>query len=80
MSPIVGLGFEKLVLNKCSVRFECDYRFPAKKKKHDLLGYEENGSQLMGITVGGADIDNYRAQIENRARGYAVRLMCVYHF
>ena len=80
ISPIVGLGFEKLVLDKCSVRFECDYRFPANKKKHDLSMYDENGNKIMGLDDSGNLVDNYRGQIENRARGYAVRLMCVYHF
>ena len=70
ISPIVGLGLEKMVLDRCSLRFEGDYRFPADKKKHDIAGWNDNGDL----------IDGYKGSIENRTRGYAVRFMCVYHF
>ena len=69
VSPIVGIGLEKMVFDHYSLKIEGDYRFPADKKKHDLVRYYNN-----------QPVANYSGSIENRTRGYAVRVMCIYHF
>ena len=71
VSPIVGIGLEKMVFDNYSLKIEGDYRFPADKKKHDLMAYGNDGLPAF---------NNYKGSIENRTRGYAVRVMCIYHF
>ena len=69
--PVIGFGFEKIISNHYSIKFEGDYRFPANKKENNVKGFDEENKTFF---------ENYKASIENKARGYAIRLMCIYHF
>ncbi|MBQ7673384.1 MAG: hypothetical protein IJT36_02510 [Alphaproteobacteria bacterium] len=71
ITPVIGLGVEQMIYDNCSLKIEGDYRFPANSKKSDLMGYSRAGNAF------GAP---YSASINNKVRGYAVRVMCVYHF
>lgn len=69
ISPIVGLGIEKSVFGRCTIRVEGDYRFSANKTKH-----------LNVYDIYTINRDRYSGQIKNKVRGYAIRLFGVYHF
>ena len=68
ISPIVGVGIEKNIFGKYTVRIEGDYRFPANKT--------ENLNRYDGQTR----VDGYVGQVKNKVRGYAIRLIGTYHF
>ena len=71
ITSIVGIGFEKTIADNCSMRIEGDYRFPADKKKENLMMYNYVGNPVNS---------DYRAIIRNKVRSYVVRVVCVYHF
>ncbi len=70
ITPIVGIGLEKMIFDNCSLKIEGDYRFSANKKKSGIMMYN-NGQPLNA---------KYNGTINNKVRGYVVRVICVYHF
>ena len=70
VSPVVGLGIETTYFGKYGVRLEGDYRFAADKKGK------------VSINEGNIDLADYGydGNLKNKVRGYAVRVVCVYHF
>lgn len=70
ITPIVGIGLEKMIGDGCSLKIDADYRFPANKKKSGLMLYGDGQPLNAG----------YNGTVNNKVRGYVVRVMCVYHF
>lgn len=70
ITPIIGIGIEKKVYKTCSVRVEGDYRFLTERFKDGILGYDDTG----------AVVPDYNPTIKNKTHGYAIRMICVYHF
>ena len=69
VTPIIGIGIEKKVYSACSVRIEGDYRITTEKEQCRLSAY-----------VRGIRLPNYDASVKNKTHGYAIRMICVYHF
>ena len=70
VTPIVGIGIERKLCDVYSVRVEGDYRFLSEKTKDGILGYRNTG----------AIMNNYSASVKNKTHGYAIRILCIYHF
>ncbi|MBR1734219.1 MAG: outer membrane beta-barrel protein [Alphaproteobacteria bacterium] len=71
ITPIIGAGIEKNITDNCSMRIEGDYRFPANKKYNQTEFYDRDGV---------LQVIPYKAYVNNKVRGYAVRVICTYHF
>lgn len=70
VTPVAGIGIEKRIYDAYSLRLEGDYRFSTEKSKNRLPLYEIHAGMMPG----------YSGSIKNKTHGYAIRLMCVYHF
>lgn len=70
VTPIVGFGLEKRIVGNCSLKMEGDYRFSSAVKASKIESAVANDGRLLTLGV-------YH---KSRTKGYAVRLMCTYHF
>ena len=72
ITPIIGIGIEKKVYKTCSVRVEGDYRLSTERSKDKLSLY-------LAPPIGGV-LPGYDGSIKNKTYGYAIRILCIYHF
>jgi hypothetical protein len=64
ISPVVGIGVEKMFDDRVSIHMSLSYRVPSAKCS----------------VVGGSQGGNYSVTSDTKTKGYVVREGCVYHF
>lgn len=73
-SDVLGIGIEKSISSKNTIRLELDYRLSANKLKSNLSAYNPLNGELLVTDF------PYHGQVKNKSRGFCARIIFSHYF